>query len=413
LTERIEGMSIGLGLDTIQMERGLTGLKDRLKTLNSEMKANLSAFDRGEQSVEKYEATLQGLSQKLELQKRIVRESRAEYDKMVQKFGEGSRQAEAAARSYNNQLASLNNLQRAFNRTSQGLMELESSQRSVQSKWGLLSRLFDDTSSSLTNMGEKAKNVGTSLSTSLTLPIAGAGAGIMGLAAKFDSSAVKIQNSLGATAEETKQLTATSKRIYEDGYGESLEEVDNALLQTRQNVKGLNDEDLEKVTKKAMTLANTFEADVNEVTRAGGNVMKGFGIDSEKAFDLMAWGAQKGMNFSNEMFDNLSEYAPLYKQMGFSAEDYFQLLAQGSQSGVYNLDYINDAMKEFQIRLKDGSDGTAGAMASLSESTQKTFASFQNGKATVKDLHNAVLADLKGMDNQVKANQIGVALYGK
>ncbi|KIV37271.1 hypothetical protein, partial [Vibrio parahaemolyticus] len=70
--ERIEGMSIGLNLETLQLQRGLTGLKDRMKTLNSEMKAHLSAFDRGAKSIEKYEATLQGLNRKMELQKRIV-----------------------------------------------------------------------------------------------------------------------------------------------------------------------------------------------------------------------------------------------------------------------------------------------------------------------------------------------------
>lgn len=411
--ERIEGMSIGLNLETLQLQRGLTGLKDRMKTLNSEMKAHLSAFDRGDKSIGKYEATLQGLNRKMELQKRIVSESRAEYKKMIKDYGEGSKEAEAAARSYNNQVASLNNLERAVNRTSLSLTELKEDQGALQNNWSKLGRVFDETGSKLTGLGSKMQGAGSTLTSSLTLPIAGAGAGIMALATKFNNSSVKIQNSLGTTAKETKVLTQTAKNIYEDGYGESLEEVDNALLQTRQNVKGLNDEDLQKVTKKAMTLANTFDADVNEVTRAGGNVMKGFGIDAEKAFDLMGWGAQKGLDFSNEMFDNLSEYAPLYKQMGFSADDYFQLLANGAKSGVYNLDYINDAMKEFQIRIKDGSKGTSDAMGQLSGSTQKVWKNFLTGKASVKDVHNAVLKELKGMDDQVKANQIGVGLYGR
>jgi phage-related minor tail protein len=161
-----------------------------------------------------------------------------------------------------------------------------------------------------------------------------------------------------------------------------------------------------------MNLAQTFDADINEVTRAGSNLMKGFGIDSEEAFDLMAHGAQNGLNFSNEMFDNLSEYAPLFGEMGFSASEYFQLLEQGSKAGVYNLDYINDAMKEFQIRVKDGSKSTSDAMGQMSESTQKVWKDFLAGKGTVKDVHNAVIAELKGMDDQVKANEIGVGLYG-
>ena len=140
--------------------------------------------------------------------------------------------------------------------------------------------------------------------------------------------------------------------------------------------------------------------------------MKGFGISSEKAFDLMAWGGQKGINFSNEMFDNLAEYSPLFAKMGFSAEEYFQLLEKGSQAGVYNLDYVNDIMKELQIRVKDGSKSTDEAMAQMSESTQLVWKSFLNGKGTVKDVHNSVIKDLSSMEDQTLANELGVSLYG-
>ncbi|CAM3429602.1 hypothetical protein [Cytobacillus oceanisediminis] len=39
--QRIEGLSIGLDLDSTSLNRGLTGLKGRLRTVNSEMKAKV------------------------------------------------------------------------------------------------------------------------------------------------------------------------------------------------------------------------------------------------------------------------------------------------------------------------------------------------------------------------------------
>lgn len=261
-------------------------------------------------------------------------------------------------------------------------------------------------------IGEKFQSIGTALSAGLTLPIVALGTASVIAASQVDSAQATIQNSLGLTAEEAEKLTDSARGIYNDGFGESLDEVQNALIQTKQNIQDLNAADLEDITEKAMVLAKTFDADVNEVTRAGNNVMSGFGISAQEAFDLMAYGAQNGLNFSNEMFDNLSEYAPLFGQMGFSAEEYFQLLVKGSEAGVYNLDYINDVMKEFQIRTKDGSKTTSDAMAQLSSSTQQVWQDFLNGKGTVKDVSNAVLGELSGMDNQVLANQIGVALYG-
>lgn len=241
----------------------------------------------------------------------------------------------------------------------------------------------------------------------------GLGAAVLDMAKDFDQSVTKIQNSLGTTREEAVKLGDTAVSAWADGFGESVEDVSDSLIQVKQNMKGIGDgAELEGATKKAMALGQTFDADVNEVTRAANNIMKSFGKDSNEAFDLMAKGAQSGLNMSNEMFDNLAEYTPLWGQMGYEAEDMFNTLINASEAGVYNLDYVNDVMKEFQIRLKDGSKGTADAMAQLPEATQKMFEGFQEGKYTVKDMQEAVLTDLEKMDDQVLANQIGVGLFG-
>ncbi|GKU81197.1 phage tail tape measure protein [Niallia sp. NCCP-28] len=410
--DRIEGMSISLDLDTVRVTSGLKGLKNSMRTLSSEVRANMSVFDRADRSIEKYETQVDGLNRRLELQTAITEEARSEYERMVQQHGEGSKQAEKAARAYNNEVAALNNLGRYVDNVRQELADLREEQRISESTWGRMGQLFDEVGTHLTDLGGKMKEVGASLSTSLTLPILGLGAGITAIASQFENSSVKISNSLGLNIKDSKELTNISRNLYKAGFGESVEDIDNALLETRHNISELNQEDLEDITKKALILAETFDGEVNEVTRAGNNLMKGFGLSSDKAFDLMAHGAQNGLNFSNEMFDNLSEYAPLFGKMGFSAQEYFQLLEKGSKAGVYNLDYINDVMKEFQIKLKDGSTSTSDAMVQLSDGTNKVWKDFLAGKGTVKDVHNVIIKELKNMDDQTKANNIGVGLYG-
>lgn len=103
--EKIEGLSIGLDLDSTALNRGLTGVKDKLRTVNSEMKANMSAFDRGDRSIGKYETRLSGLNRKLEVQKEVTKQAKAEYEKMDRENGEGSKEADKAAKSYNNEVA--------------------------------------------------------------------------------------------------------------------------------------------------------------------------------------------------------------------------------------------------------------------------------------------------------------------
>ncbi|WP_413491322.1 phage tail tape measure protein [Brochothrix thermosphacta] len=78
-TERIKGMEIALGLDTKGVDEGMAGLKRTLGNVNQEMKANLSAFDKGEQSTKKYEAVITGLTKKMEVQSKMVKQTQGDY----------------------------------------------------------------------------------------------------------------------------------------------------------------------------------------------------------------------------------------------------------------------------------------------------------------------------------------------
>nr|WGD78940.1 phage tail tape measure protein [Bacillus subtilis] len=274
-------------------------------------------------------------------------------------------------------------------------------------------RDFQRLQSTMKSGARRMKSVGETMSKAITVPLAGLGAAAISSAKSVNDAQAKIQSSLGVTKKEAENLTNVARNIYKAGFGESLDQVSDALIQTKQNMKNINSEaELQTATKNALALAKAFDTDVNEVTRGGGQLMQAFGIDSQKAFDLMAYGADHGLDFSNELFDNLSEYAPLFAKMGYSADEYFKLLIAGSNNGAYNLDYVNDVFKEFQIRVKDGSKSTEQAMGQLSSGTQKVWKDFLQGKGTVKDVANAVLPELKGMDDQVAANNIGVALFG-
>jgi phage-related minor tail protein len=271
----------------------------------------------------------------------------------------------------------------------------------------------EQTGSKIEQAFSKIGAIGDKLTVGVTTPLAAVSAMGIKTAIDFDNSQKKIQKGLGVTAEEAKRLNNDVKAVWKDGFGENVDEVNKSLVTTRRNMSEIdNGKELQRVTKDAMLLAETFDSDINEVTRGANQLMVGFGISSEEAMDLLASGAQNGLDFSKELFDNVSEYGPLFANMGYSADEYFNLLSNGAKNGAYNLDYVNDVMKEFQIRIKDGSKSTNEAMGQMSEGTQKVWKSFLEGKATVKDVNNVVLNELKGMDDQVKAGQIGVSLYG-
>ncbi len=111
---------------------------------------------------------------------------------------------------------------------------------------------------------------------------------------------------------------------------------------------------MKELTKYAISFSKTFDTDVNETMRGASRMMENFGISAEEAFDLLTVGAQNGLNQSNELADNMAEYSQLFGQMGFTADETFSLLAAGLDGGAYNLDKVNDLIKEMGISLTDG-----------------------------------------------------------
>ncbi|OUP37966.1 phage tail tape measure protein [Olsenella sp. An188] len=247
------------------------------------------------------------------------------------------------------------------------------------------------------------KSAGTAATVGLTAPIVAAGTAAMTTASSYESATARIQSALGLTAEEAEHLGDVGESIYENGFGESLDAVDDALITVRQSIGDLNDVDLTYVTQAALTLSDTLGMDVGESVRGINALMDGFGLSAQEAMDLFVAGAQDGLNYSDELGDNLAEYGPRFAQMGFSAEEYFSILKAGTENGAYNLDKVNDFLNEFQTSLSDGRmDENIGR---FSDSTQKLFQSWKEGGATGQQVFEAVMGELAQMpDGYEKAN---------
>ena len=78
--ERMEGLTLEMKLDSIGVSEGLKGLKRELGVVNSEMKANLSAFDKSDRSMQKYQTRLDGLNTKLTVQKKMYNQAKQELE---------------------------------------------------------------------------------------------------------------------------------------------------------------------------------------------------------------------------------------------------------------------------------------------------------------------------------------------
>lgn len=253
------------------------------------------------------------------------------------------------------------------------------------------------------------KKAGTAATVTLTAPVVAAGKAVFGVASDYEQANARIAAAFGVSGEEAERFSGIGKRIYEGGWGQSLDEVNDALIQCKSTLRDVSDEDLQTVTTNALMLSDTFGADVNESIRGTNALMEGFGLSATEASDLLTAGMQRGLNYTDELGDNLSEYSARWGEAGMSASEYFSLLEAGTSNGAYNLDKVGDYLNEFLTALSDGR--MEESIGSFSEGTQEVFENFKNGSATAEDMLQAVLGDLTQMPNEYDKAALASTLW--
>lgn len=176
---------------------------------------------------------------------------------------------------------------------------------------------------------------------------------------ELDSATNKFNNNFDLTGKAAEKTKNSIVDFYNTGLVDSYEEAGEALTQTKRQLQNLNDIDLASVTEKSVAFSKTFDADMTESLRGANALMETYGMTGEQAFDIMTVGAQNGLNKTDELGDNLAEYASQFEQNGYSAQGMFETLEAGLSGGAYNLDKVNDLVKEFGIRISDDSIGKA------------------------------------------------------
>lgn len=211
-----------------------------------------------------------------------------------------------------------------------------------------------------------------------------------------------LQAQTGLTKDELLKYKSVINDIYKDNFGESQEEIADTLAKIKQVTSENDPSKLKEMAENIYTLQDTFDGfDINETLRGINGLVTNMGLSAKDAFDLIVKGAQNGLNYSGELADNLAEYSQIWGQAGFSAEQTFSILENGTKNGAYNLDKVNDFVKEFTISLSDGR--IEENLGSFSEDTATLFNKWKDGKATAADVFYSVIKDLKNAKTDQEA----------
>ncbi|GBF05841.1 hypothetical protein DAERI_060101 [Deinococcus aerius] len=246
--------------------------------------------------------------------------------------------------------------------------------------------------------------------------VAGAVVAGMGAAVDIASQAAQgqreFQAQLGVTATEAEKLGEVAKRVFANNWGDSLADAQNGVLAVRQQLKGLSDDDLQRVTEGAYSISDTFGSELPEVANTVKSLMGDMGLSAQEALDFISRGFQNGLNGSDDFLDSIREYAPQFKEAGFSAQEMYSVFETGLKGGVLGTDKVADLVKEFRVRIQDGSKTTSDGLKQLGIDSDALAKKMATGQVSVADAFNLVIGKLKATKDQNTVMQAGVALLG-
>lgn len=301
------------------------------------------------------------------------------------------------------------------------LKETEDKLESAGNEFGNFGDAVEDAGRSMDDTGTKAVSLGDIIKGNIVASAIVGGVklladafkelatNIFSLANDTQTAFNTLSTQTGATAEELEEMQSIMDEIYNNNFGEDMDDIARAMATVKQQT-GATGKELQNLTEEALLMRDTFDMDVNESVRTANMLMKTFGLTGEQAYSMIAQGAQKGLDKNGDLLDTINEYSVHFDQLGLSAEDMFNMLVNGAESGTFSVDKLGDAVKEFGIRVKDGT--ASDAFKELGLNVDETTAAFGEGGEAAKAAMQKVTSALFAVEDPIKQNQLGVAMFG-
>lgn len=385
-SNRIKGITIEIDGDTTKLGKALDGaekssrdLQAELKGVNSLLKLDPSNVELLKQKQDLLTQSISSTEQKLNTLKQAQAQVQAQFER-----------GDITVEQYRD-------FQREIVATEQKLKRLKDEQKDFGS---VVEQQMKAAGKKVEEFGGKVEEAGKKFS----ILSAGAAAGLgyaVTTAGSLEGAVNKVSVATGTSKDKTEELKEVLKSIHDNNYGEDYNDIAEKMALVKQNLGDISNTDLQNITERAYMLEDAFGMDFNETLRAVNGLISNMGLTAEEAFDYLVVGAQNGLNKSDELADNIAEYSQLWGQAGFSAEEMFVILQNGLDSGAYNLDKVNDLVKEMGISLTDGR--IEENLSSFSKETQNLFKEWQNGGASQSEVIKSIINDFGNMENEQEA----------
>lgn len=265
-------------------------------------------------------------------------------------------------------------------------------------------------SQKIDGLGKFVVAVGSTLTKTMTVPLATVGTAAVKVSMDFEKSMSAVKAISGATGSEFDRLRQKAIDLGADTTY-SATEVANAM--TEMAKAGWSSQQIMDGMQGVLDAASASGEDLATVSTIVADAITSFGLsasDSTKVADLLAQSANAGTISISDLGESFKYIAPVAKTMGFSIEDVTTAVTalstagiKGSQAGttlrtmfarlVKPTDQVEIAMKQLGITLTD-SEGNFKSMDSILADMRKRF---QDLTPEQQAYYSTVLAGQEGM----------------
>ncbi|MDN3259599.1 phage tail tape measure protein [Streptomyces sp. CSDS2] len=221
---------------------------------------------------------------------------------------------------------------------------------------------------------------------------------------------------LGADPSEAQRLGKAAGEIYSSGWGESVEDANEALKALWQ--EGLvpadaTADELATVGKRAMDVAAVLGDEVGPTSNAVAQMIKtGLARNAEEAFDIITAGAQNGANKAEDLADTINEYSTNFRTLGLDGSTAMGLISQGLKGGARDADQVSDAIKEFSLVAGQGGEAVEATFDSIGLNGSQIVKDVAAGGDSAKAAMDKVLDTLRQMPASAERASVVKTLFG-
>lgn len=393
---------VGTGVEKLsksheEQRKKVEDLQEEYKSACDRLEKMEKAGNSSEHSIQKQKAVVESLSQELQKENETLRDMSAELSKGEKNYQTAGNRIKDWETKLNTAQAQTVKATKALNENASYMREAEHSTDQCAKSIDEYGKKVQEATSVTMEFGEVLKqrvyNAAIDLAKNGTQKVTES-------IFSMESAQRQFQASTGITTQEMKEYKTVMEELHNGNYGEDIGDIASSMALVRQYTNELQPQKIKAMTENGIVMRDVFGMELSETIRGVDAIIDEMGTSSQMAFDLMAKGAQNGLNKSGELADNIAEYGSLWAQAGFSAQEMFTIMQNGLDSGAYNLDKVNDFVKEFGISLTDGR--IEASLGEFSKETQHLFRNWQDGKATTKDVFYSVINDLNKATNKQK-----------